>query len=184
MSNIWNDSERARLADSRQWTKIYWDSCAWLGKLNAEPHKVAQCDYWLARAKNGDHEIYTSSITLAEVFKVSCSGVLQGVSPADDQAFQDLIEQPWVLEVQCDHQVGKKARELLRAHTQLKKPTDAIHLATALLNNCDVMFTFDHRNLIVLSGTVFRSDGHPLEIMEPPDALAGTLFAIADSGTT
>lgn len=161
------------------WKKIYWDSCAWLGKVNAEPAKLANCEYWLLQAQAGECEIFTSGLTLAEVFKVKCNGIAQGVSPADDILFQDLIEQPWVIEVQCDHLVGIKARQLLRKYSELKKPTDAIHLATALLNNCDVMFTYDEKNLTVLSERELRADGVALKIMIPPPEPQASLFAAA-----
>lgn len=183
LSNTLIDSARAHLADP-VWKKVYWDSCAWLGKVNAEPDKVTNCDYWLLQAQSGECEIFTSSITLAEVFKVKCNGVAQGVSTADDQIFQDLIEQPWVVEVQCDHMIAAKARQLLRKHPELKKPTDAIHLATALLNDCDVMFTYDAKNLTVLSEREVRSDGVPLKIMLPPPDPQASLFAAAAAPNT
>jgi predicted nucleic acid-binding protein len=36
----------------------------------------------------------------------------------------------------------------------IKKPNDAIHLACALFAGCDVLLTWDHKDLLKLQGTV------------------------------
>ena len=61
------------------------------------------------------------------------------------------------------------ARRLLREHIPLKKPPDAIHLATAVINNLDEFHTFDGVNLTPLSGLVNRADGVGLVICFPPE---------------
>lgn len=58
-------------------------------------------------------------------------------------------------------------RRLMRHHTECKKPSDAIHLATALTLNVDEMQTYDHSDLIKLDGKVLRADSKPLRICFP-----------------
>jgi len=59
--------------------KVYWDSCAWLGLINEEPDKIDSCRHVIDLARNGDIEIWTSTYTLAEVFKRKCDGVQTGL---------------------------------------------------------------------------------------------------------
>ena len=51
----------------------------------------------------------------------------------------------------------------------LKKPADAVHLATAILHNCDELHTTDGENLLQLNGRIARLDRTPLVICRPPD---------------
>lgn len=55
----------------------------------------------------------------------------------------------------------------MRRHTECKKPTDAVHLATAILVNADEMHTYDASDLLGLSGKVARQDGEMLTICIP-----------------
>ena len=86
----------------------------WLAKINAEEAMLQRCNYWLLRAQRGDDELYTSSLTLAEVVKRKCDGKPLEITPADDAVFQGLFDQEWVIEINVDHAVGIKARELSR----------------------------------------------------------------------
>jgi len=52
----------------------------------------------------------------------------------------------------------------MREHPECKKPSDAIHLATALALNVDEMHTYDQTDLLDLSERVMRADGIPLKI--------------------
>jgi predicted nucleic acid-binding protein len=127
----------------------------------------------IALARAGDVQIWTSSLTLAEVYKLRGQNGA-ALAPVNDQAFEEYLEQDFVVEVQVDHEIGVLARQLLRQHTPpLRHPADAIHLATALANNLDELQTFDQNNLIPLNGQVVKPDGTPLLIREPPPAVVG-----------
>lgn len=106
--------------------------------------------------------------TLAEVFKRPCDGQQKGLPIVQDTEFEDYILQDFVERVQVDFAVGRLARGLLRAYPVIGKPQDAIHVATALLNNVDELHTFDRENLLGLSGKLTRKDGRPLRICHPP----------------
>jgi hypothetical protein len=78
--------------------------------------------------------------------------------------------------------VGTVARRLLRKFPQIKKPQDAIHVATAVLNNVDELHTFDGSDLLPLDGQIPMQNGQKLKICHPPrppevpHPLKGTLF--------
>jgi hypothetical protein len=114
-------------------------------------------------------EIWTSALTLAEVFKVTQPGGPQTIPAESDAKFEDFLDQDFVVIAQVDVDTGRLARRLLRQHGKLKKPPDAIHLATAVLNNLFEFHTFDGTNLLPLNGEVNRSDGVALTISFPPE---------------
>ncbi len=156
---------------------VYWDTCAWLGLINEEAGKVDRCRYVMAEARARNIQVWTSTFTLAEVFKKNCGAGPDGIPVAADADFENYIQQEFLTLVQVDFDIGVLARHLLRTHPELKKPADAIHLACAALNNVDELHTFDGKNLIPLSGKVKREDGVSLIICLPPEDLVGTLFS-------
>jgi predicted nucleic acid-binding protein len=148
---------------------VYWDTCTWLGLINQEADKIGRCRHIVAEARAGNIQIWTSAFTLAEVFKKNCNGTPAGLAAAKDADFEQYIEQDFLTIVQVDYDIGVQARRLLRTHTKLKKPADAIHLATAVLSNVEELHTFDADNLTPLSGQVNRQDGVALTICFPPE---------------
>jgi hypothetical protein len=90
------------------------------------------------------------------------------------------LAQDCVQRVQVDVDVGTFARRLLRKFP-IRKPQDAIHAATAALNNIDELHTFDGSDLLPLDGQVSMSNGEKLRICKPPtppDPDKGTLFEV------
>lgn len=132
---------------------MYWDANCWIGLIRKEGDKLPGCMYIINEAEAGRVEILTSSFTLAEVYKVKGGA---GIADTSDSAFEKYLELGHILRVQLDDAVGTEARRLLRRHKELKKPPDAIHLATALLNNVEELHTFDDKNLLKLDGVVPR----------------------------
>jgi len=122
----------------------------------------------------GDLKIWTSSLTLAEVYKFKCDGPKALVAD-QDRLFEQYIESDFVVEVQVDHAIATLARRLCRRHPPLKKPNDGIHLASAVLSNVDEFHTFDDDDLLVLAGQVHRADGTLLMICEPGAVVGQTL---------
>jgi predicted nucleic acid-binding protein len=142
----------------------------WFALIKQEPGRFARCRHIVDRAKRGEVEIWTSTLTLAEVFRKQCGGTEAGSLPADkDQEFEDFLAQDFVIEVQLDRPIGVQARRLLRAHAALKKPQDAAHLASAVWHNLDEFHTFDQVNLLCLNGSINTRGGSPLKICEPPE---------------
>jgi predicted nucleic acid-binding protein len=163
--------------------KVYWDACVWFALIKQEPGRLTNCSHVLDLAKRGEVEIWTSSLTLAEVFRKQC-GVpttpANGLPEDKDLEFEAFVAQDFVVEVQVDHQIGIAARRLLRQHPKLRKPQDAIHLASALQHDLDEFHTFDADNLLGLDGLVRTRSGRSLKICEPP-APPLDLFTMADA---
>ena len=141
--------------------KVYWDACIWFALIKQELGRMTNCEHVLELARRGEVEIWTSSLTLAEVFRKQC-GVpttpANGLPEDKDLEFEAFVAQDFVVEVQVDHQIGIAARRLLRQHAALRKPQDAIHLASALHHDLDEFHTFDAANLLGLDGFVTTCD--------------------------
>jgi predicted nucleic acid-binding protein len=149
--------------------KVYWDACVWLALIKEEPGRVERCNYVIAQARLGHLEIWTSALTLAEVFKVTQNGQPNQLGEVNDHLFEEYLEQDYVTIVQVDVDIGTKARRLLRQFAPLKKPTDAIHLASAVMSGLVEFHTFDEANLIPLSGQVLETGGDAIVISFPPE---------------
>ena len=147
----------------------YWDACVWI-TLISEPGTVrhACCVHVLEMAQRGVCEIWTSSFTLAEVYKRKCDGIQVGIEEQYDQKFEDLIESEVIKKVSVDMDVGQVARRLLRRFPKIGKPQDAIHVATCLIENVDELHTFDRSDLLALDGQLDRLDRVKLRICQPP----------------
>ncbi len=160
--------------------RYYWDACAWIGLIRQEADKIDVLRYVIDRAQKGEVEIWTSTFTLAEVFKKKCDGEQKGLPTAEDQAFDDYVRQDYVQLAQVDLDIGTLARRVLRQYPKIRKPQDAIHVATALRYNIDELHTFDRDDLIALNGQIDRADGKKLIIGKPPSPPAppgpGPLF--------
>lgn len=143
--------------------KYYWDACAWIALINQEAGKVDSLRFVIEDAQKGKVEIWTSAFTLAEVFKRKCSGNQVGLAATEDTAFEDYLAQDFVQRVQVDSDVGTAARRLLRKFPSIRKPQDAIHAATAALNNVDELHTFDCADLLPLDGQIPTANGGNLQ---------------------
>lgn len=133
----------------------------------------------MEQAKQGNLEIVTSAFTLAEVFKRKCAAAAGGLAPESDTNFEDYLLYDFVVMVGLDREVGTYARRLLRTHSEIKKPQDAVHLATAALNNVDEFHTFDGKNLLPLNEKIARADAAMLRVctpIAPPEGASGPLF--------
>jgi predicted nucleic acid-binding protein len=147
--------------------RVYWDSCTFLGLINQELGKLNDSAAVWNEAEEGDVIIYTSFFTFAEVFKVKCEDGAKPLSEEGDQKIEQLLRQKWVRPVVVDERIGIAARRLMRHHPQCKKPTDGIHLATALALSVDEMHTYDGSDLLGLNGKINRPNGTPLTICTP-----------------
>jgi predicted nucleic acid-binding protein len=127
--------------------------------------------------KRGDYQIWTSAFCYAEVFKAKCEEGDVKLKEESDALIDSMFEQPHVKRVQVDVVIGRSARKLLREFPELRKPQDAIHLATALHYNLDSLHTYDCSNLLGLNGRVKRRDGELLQICIPDAETDGPLFA-------
>jgi predicted nucleic acid-binding protein len=111
--------------------------------------------------------IVTSYWTFAEVFKAKCEGAAKPLDEEGDQKIEDLLRQRWIEPVLVDERIGVYARRLMRRYPECKKPTDAVHLASALIVGPDEMHTYDKSDLLNLNGQILASNTRPLTICTP-----------------
>ncbi|WP_299440621.1 type II toxin-antitoxin system VapC family toxin [uncultured Rhodospira sp.] len=160
--------------------RIYWDSCCFISLIQQEDGRFPICRSIYTAAEKGDLVIVTSTLTLSEVCKVRCE---DGKTREYFQEQHDhLLDRFWDNDffdiIDLSPSIATHARNLFRRHPKIKKPNDAIHLATALFSNCDEMHTFDGNDLLGLSGTFRRRDGEAL-VIGPPQPLQHDLVTLA-----
>jgi predicted nucleic acid-binding protein len=165
MSTVFGTVKLARIPT------VYWDSCVWIALIMQEAGRYPKVLGVLERAQAGELQIVTSTFTIAEVVKRKCDGALVGMPEDEDDPFTELLKQDFVILVNADWDAATRARGLYREFCDqgLKKPQDALHLATAVIENVDEMHTFDGDDLLKLTGKVKRADGMTLTICEPPE---------------
>lgn len=154
---------------TKQSERIYWDANAWIAYIRKEmptaknglaDRRYEMCRDVLKRASAGETEIATSAFTLAEVCKRRDE---PNGPPINLPAF---FNQPFVLVIPVDMQVGQRAQNLQLAGVSSLKPADATHIASALVWSVAVFHTFDEK-LLKLSNTLTCRNGEQLRIVKP-----------------
>jgi predicted nucleic acid-binding protein len=145
--------------------RLYWDADVWISLIKKEAGRVDVCLHFITEAEKGNVEIWTSAFTLAEVFKAKLNGgSTQLDAGANDKAFEDFLTKEFVILVALDREVGTYARSILRQFGG--SPADAVHIATAALNNAEELHSFDGK-IRGKDQKVARADGTMLTICEP-----------------
>ena len=154
----------------------YWDTCLFLTYLqnkSEEQELVEIISALLRRAESGETLIVVSTLVLAEIRP------LRAYEPRHNDVIWDLFHtnRPYLKMVSLSPRVADEAGTIGSGH-QLTSP-DAVHVATALSERVDVMYTQDgaadkERRR---SGKLLSYDGKigkpPLKIkmpMRPPDS--------------
>lgn len=159
-------------------TRVYWDACAWIayiqkempgpGKTFTEP-RYEMCRTILKRAEQRILEVATSSYTLSEVCKKPVDPTLPGLNlPA-------FFNQPYIVLVDVNKQIGMKAQSLQVAGVKGLKPQDATHVASALVWSIPFLHTFDQK-LLDLDKLLTMDDGNQLRIIRPTEDEPPNLF--------
>jgi len=140
--------------------KVYWDACAFIGRIQREPDKIVELEQLTELATQGKLLIVTSTLTIAEVLKEPALG------PSDDEKFRsiaDFFENPWIILRNVDRRIAETAAKLRITYEKLRTP-DAIHLATAIRWQVVAFHTYDHKDLLKRNGLI---GDPPLEIVKP-----------------
>jgi len=116
---------------------VLLDACALITWIKGEP-EVHLMDDLFDAADSGNVQIAGSTVLLAEVYKKPAPGQTWG--PRLDMVLARL-KSPKVMLFDVTAPVALRAADYRRDH-RLKAP-DALHLATAALNRCDWLVTFD-----------------------------------------
>ena len=82
---------------------------------------------------------------------MQCHGDRVQLPENKDQDFEDYLRNN-VEVLQVTQTVGMVARRLLRKYPKLKKPQDAVHVASCLVYDVDVLHTFDSNDLTHFNG--------------------------------
>ena len=134
-----------------------WDSCIILGYLSGQTGIKTDCEQIIQQAERGELEIATSTLAQAEV------AYIQGLSPRDSEALiQEFFTRKYVVPIAFDIAVARIARRLIRDHSGLK-PSDAVHMATALQWRLPIIETTDP-DLLSLN----EKEGNPGLIIRRP----------------
>ena len=156
---------------------IYWDSCAWLGLLNGEAGRKQILENVYGQARRGLIQIWTSTIAVVEVNRLSGEMNLPRPVPNTGvEAIDELLFQPFVNLVSLDTIVAKRARQLLRDTRGLTKRPDAMHLASAIQWNIPILHTYDGSDLLHLNGKISCLNGTMMEICLPQNPYGPGLF--------
>lgn len=154
-------------------SKIYWDSCCFIGLLQDEKDKAPALADLCQKAAADELVIVTSALTIAEVCKLPGTAL-----QPDDQAKKilEFFENPYVVVRALDRLIGERANTIARQ--QGIKPPDAVHLATGILAGCEVFYTYDGKKgknpgLLKHNGAAWVQ---PMRIEQPADPATGTLF--------
>ncbi|MEI8396341.1 MAG: type II toxin-antitoxin system VapC family toxin [Rhodospirillaceae bacterium] len=159
--------------------RLYWDSCAWIGFLNGESDKKQELEILYTRASKGDYELWTSTLSLVEVRRIDKFEKYDSkpLSAQHAKTISDLFRQPFVKLIPLTVDIADLARELFRTVGGLQKWQDAIHLASALRWNADVLHTYDYVDLLHLNMRFECRNGEKLRICYPDETADGPLFA-------
>ena len=152
--------------------QYYWDSCLWIELISGrQSESFDRCRYVLDLVKLNEAHLYTSAFTLAEVWKVQCSNEWKTLIPDMDQDFIEFRDN-YATIFQVDYSVGNTARKLLREYVNLKKPSDAIHLASCINHSINEFHTFDKRDFLnKFKSQLYCHNEKPLTIASLQSAL-------------
>lgn len=98
-------------------------------------------------AKKKKFQLFTSTVTLAEVRRLKESGETQTSDELDrvNNLFAEFLEHEWLYLIEVNREIGEKAQQLGAQYGIF--PMDAIHLASALYWNCSVLMVWDKDTL-------------------------------------
>lgn len=99
-------------------------------------------------ARSGRFIVFTSTVTLAEVRRVR--GATEQLTSEEitkiNQFFSDYLEHEYIMPIEVSREVGEKAQSIGAIYNL--SPMDAIHIATAILWECNVVLTLDRRTML------------------------------------
>ncbi len=145
--------------------RIYWDACVFLSFLNGEEERSDVIQQLLDEARDGEFELVTSTLSVAEV----AFGKEEQDGRAPAPAILAAIEAFWlpggpVNLIEFHRLIALDARDLVRdarlSRDERLTPLDAVHVASAKRLNAEEFHTYD--------GPLLRFKGSiPFSIREP-----------------
>ena len=130
--------------------RVYWDSCVFLAYIDGVEERLPTLDAVLGDAEQGNIELLTATLSIAEVACGQVERSQQRLSPH----VLERIEQLWIPPspiklVELHTLIAEEARDLIRSGLSKGwtglKGADALHLATARRMQVDEFHTYDAR---------------------------------------
>ena len=127
--------------------RVYLDSNVLIAYVADEEGRAGVVQSVLEDAREERIDLITSVLSITEVAYIS-----SGQAGGDPVGSQDAIDQLWVpaspiTVVDVSARVALEARAIIRQSktlgTRVVKPADAIHLASASIQQCDRLFTYE-----------------------------------------
>jgi predicted nucleic acid-binding protein len=140
------------------------DASVLIAHLNREEGRYEKSRELLLDAEEGRVEVWAPMVIQVEVTRWS-----REVDPTDAEARDKLdafLDSDWLQVVEVDRRMAKMARDVV-ATTPVRTGVDALYVATALIVDAPVVFTWDDRLQAVRYEAV--------EGAEPPGAVAPRL---------
>ena len=156
--------------------KYYWDSCAFIGLLNGEADKKRELEIVYGWARSGKAEIWTSTLAMIECRSIKQESTKKPMSEINGKKVSDIFRQEFVKPIPMAVDIVERARELWRATEGLGKIQDAVHLASAMRWNVEIMHTYDRVDLLHLSDKLTCRNESLLKICYPDSSTDGALF--------
>lgn len=152
-------------------TRYYWDSCVFISRLQGDPDRIVALEYLTDEAAAGRIQLITSTLAIAEVcyLKKECS---EEQLRHDIEEISRFFSNDYIHLVQVTQRIATEAAHIARKHGV--KPPDAIHLATAILNQCDAVHTYDGVKMLKLDKLI---GDPPLRIIQPNPEVQADLFS-------
>jgi predicted nucleic acid-binding protein len=129
--------------------KVYCDACFFIAIFHEEVGRFQICSQIMEDAREGKCEIITSYCTIIECCK-SIQDAEKKLGFTDEKVEEFLLEDA-IVKVEVDRIIALKARKIQQHVPKKIKPFDSLHVATAIQEKCDFLFTYDRDHLISMS---------------------------------
>ena len=157
--------------------KIYWDTCAFIGLLNGEPDKKRELEIVYGMAKSGKVELWTLTLSMIECRRLKSEEHHEKpLNDENDEKISDIFKQPFIKPIPLASDIAENARTLWRRTVGLGKYQDAVHLASAIRWDVELMHTYDRDDLLHLSEKLNCRNGNLLKVTYPDNTTDGALF--------
>jgi predicted nucleic acid-binding protein len=118
----------------------YLDSSVYIAAIRGEVGRADVAKHILEDAEAGKLQVVGSTFVIAEVIRAKNQPPL---SQEDEQIVDQYVMRESMIWVELDVSLALEARRIARAHGL--KPADAVHLASAIKGEADVLFRWDDR---------------------------------------
>jgi predicted nucleic acid-binding protein len=96
---------------------VYWDANLFHAIFGREEGRVEICEYIAKLGSHGTVQIYTSTVTFAEVVWVKSivdgKGKLNRLSPDHEPIIQKFFMNSFIVPINCDRRIAELSRELM-----------------------------------------------------------------------